>query len=144
MPERHLVFLCLLILTQPAAAEMYTWTDDQGVTHFSDTPPTGHEPEQVTLGTTSVIPMAGNVRQSEKVSAIHRQTQQALERDKPSQRARPKGKTSATERQCNKLQLRLENIQQRLRAGYSNDRGNSLRRQRRQLSQEHSWKCVLG
>lgn len=144
MPGRHFVLSCLLMLAQPAIAEVYTWTDDQGITHFSDTAPATGEPEQVTLGTSSVIPMAGNIRQSEKVSAIYRQVQKTLERDEPAERWGNKSKTSAAKKQCDKLQGRLKKIQQRLRAGYSNDRGNSLRRQRRELGQRYSRECILG
>lgn len=144
MPGRHFVCLCLLILVLPASAELYTWTDDQGVTHFSDTASAAHEPEQVTLGTSSAIPMAVNLRQSEKVSAIRRKVQQSLQRDGPDQRFRTRREISAAEKQCKKLQLRIRKIQQRLRAGYSNDRGNSLRRQRRELGQRYSRDCVLG
>lgn len=144
MPGRHFVVSCLLILAQPATAEMYTWTDDRGVTHFSDIAPAAQEAEQVTLGTTSVIPMAGNIRQSEKVSAIHRKIQQSFQREAPEQRFSSPRKTSATEKRCNKLQLRIEKVQQKLRAGYSNARGNSLRRQRRELGQRYSRECVLG
>lgn len=144
MPGRHLVFSCLLILAPPATAEMYTWTDDQGVTHFSDTAPAAQETEQVTLGTSSIIPMAGNITQSEKVSAIHRQIRQSFRRETSEQPARTRAQISAAEKRCNKLEQRIEKIQQRLRAGYSNDRGNSLRRQRRKLSQRYSRDCILG
>lgn len=144
MPGRRLVFLCLIMLAPPATAEMYTWTDDQGVTHFSDTAPATREAEQVTLGTTSVIPMAENVRQREKVSAIHRKVQQSIQRDTPEQRFRTSRETPGAEKQCHRLKLRIEKIQQKLRAGYSNNRGNSLRRQRRELGQRYSRECVLG
>ena len=144
MPGRHFVFSCLLILALPATAEMYTWTDEQGVTHFSDISPAAQETKPVTLGTSSVIPMAGNIRQSEKVSAIHRQIEQSLQPDTPRKASRSFREALATEKQCDKLQLRIEKVQQRLRAGYSNDRGNSLRRQRRALDQRYSRECVLG
>jgi uncharacterized protein DUF4124 len=144
MPGRHFVLLCLPFLAQPVTAEMYTWTDDQGITHFSDTAPARHKPEAVTLKAPSVIPMSGNIRQSEKVRGIYRQMRQTLERDQSSRDSAPdKGKSKA-QKQCDKLQRRLDKIQSQLRAGYSNDRGNSLRRQRRELSQQHSWQCVLG
>lgn len=143
MPGRHFVILCLLVLFQPATAQMYTWTDDQGVTHFSDTAPAAHKPEQVTLGITSVIPMADSVRQSETVSAIRRKVQQSLQRDMLGPSARTSREVSAAEKECDKLRLRIRKIQQRLRAGYSNDRGNSLRRQRRELGQRYSRECVL-
>jgi hypothetical protein len=144
MPGRHCVFLSLFMLAQPAIAEMFTWTDQQGITHFSDTAPAAGEAEQVILGTPSVIPMAGNIRQGEKVRAIHRKVQQSFQRDRPEQRFRSPGETSGADKQCRKLQLRIEKIQQKLRAGYSNDRGNSLRRQRRALGQRYSRECVLG
>jgi len=144
MPGRHFVLLCLPFLALPVTAEMYTWTDDQGVTHFSDTAPARHQSEAVTLKAPSVIPMAGNIRQSEKVRGIYRQMRQNRERDKSSRDSVPdKGKSKA-QKQCNKLERRLDKIQSQLRAGYANDRGNSLRRQRRELSQQHSWQCVLG
>ncbi|HKK56283.1 DUF4124 domain-containing protein, partial [Marinobacter sp.] len=130
MPGRRWVFLCLFLLAQPAAAEMYTWTDDQGVTHFSDTAPATAKAKTVTPRNASVIPMADNVRQSEKVSAIHRKIQQSLQRDTPEQRFRSSEGAPDAEKQCSKLKLRIEKIQQKLRAGYSGNRGNSLRRQR--------------
>ncbi|TGN40491.1 DUF4124 domain-containing protein [Marinobacter confluentis] len=144
MPGRHFVFLYLWVLASPVSAELYTWTDDQGVTHYSDRAPVAQDSEQVTLGTSSVIPMAGNVRQSREVSAIRRDVQQALERDRPRQSRPANRDSSATETQCDGLARRISQIQQRLRAGYSNDRGNSLRRQRRELSQKHSRECILG
>jgi hypothetical protein len=143
MPGRHFVLLCLLIPALPVTAEMYTWTDDRGVTHFSDKAPAKGKPKPINLGTTSVVSMEDGIRQSEKVSAIRRQVEQALERDIP-RRSSGNQADSAAEKQCNKLEQRLAIIQKRLRAGYSNDRGNSLRRQRRTLSQRHSRECVLG
>lgn len=144
MPGRHFVFLCLMIPALPATGEMYTWTDEQGTTHFSDTAPRMREPEQVTLGTSSIVSMDDTIRQSEKVNAIRRQVEQSLERDIPRSSSRKSRGPSAAEQRCEKLETRLTNIQQRLRAGYSNDRGNSLRRQRRKLRQRHSRECVLG
>jgi uncharacterized protein DUF4124 len=144
MPGRHFVLLCLPFLALPVTAEMYTWTDDQGITHFSDTAPARHQPEAVTLKAPSVIPMAGNIRQSEKVRGIYRQMRQNRERDKSSRDSGPDKGRSKAQKQCDKLERRLDKIQSQLRAGYANDRGNSLRRQRRELSQQHSWQCVLG
>lgn len=144
MPGRHFVPFCLLILAQSAAAELYTWTDDQGVTHFSDTAHAAQGAEQVTLGTSSIVPMAGNIRQSEKVSAIHQEIQQSLERDRPTRPARQRRESAAADKQCEKIERQIRKVQQQLRGGYSNDRGNSLRRQRRALSQKHSRQCILG
>ena len=144
MPGRHSFVFCLLMMAQPVTAEVYTWTDEQGVAHFSDNPHGAESSEPVTLGTSSIIPMADSVRQSEKVRVIRQQVRKSLERKESRVPTGAADDISATEKQCNKLKLRLRKIQQRLRTGYSNDRGNRLRRQRRELSQRYARECVLG
>ena len=98
MPGRQIILLCLLCLTPAANAEVYTWTDEKGTRHFSDTAPAAVEPKPASFGPVSVIPMAGSIRQSEKVSAIHRKIQQSLERDRPAQRASDRDEESAAQK----------------------------------------------
>ncbi|MDI9244442.1 DUF4124 domain-containing protein [Marinobacter sp. CHS3-4] len=144
MPGRHLVFLCLTVMVQTAGAEMYTWTDSLGTIHYSDTPPTAHDYQPVSLGRSSTVPMSSNIEVGKKVGAIHRQIEKAMEQDPPSVPTGRAVRSAVDQKQCDKLREQLNRIQQQLRAGYSNDRGNSLRRQRRKLSQRHSRDCMLG
>ena len=144
MPGRQLVLLSVLALANTANAELYTWTDDQGNTHFSDRPPASVDAVPVTLSSPSVIPMKGNIRTGKKVGAIHRQIEQTLAKDRPGPNSSSIGPSAAEIKQCDKLRQRIERVQQQLRAGYSNDRGNRLRRQRRELSQTYSRDCMLG
>ena len=44
---------------------------------------------------------------------------------------------------CEAYRKKLDRIQSKLRAGYGNDKGNTLRRQRRETSQKLSRECLL-
>ena len=48
-----IAFTLMLVATalamSPAGAAKYKWVDDEGATHYSDTPPPGHAPEDVEL-----------------------------------------------------------------------------------------------
>lgn len=148
MPWRQAaVFLCLFI-PAVSAAEVYTWIDDQGVAHFTDIKPEAREHEPVEIRRPSLIPMRENITRGERVSTINRQVSRRLEsssggKQKASaqQEARERKRKDA---RCAGYRQRLERIQQQLRAGYSNDQGNRLRRQRREVSQKLSRECMLG
>lgn len=143
MPGIMALFLLSALWAPPAFADLYSWTDDQGRTHFTDTPPVDRHHETVTLTPPSVVPMSENLEQGRRVTTIRRSVSRTL--DTPSRRpARRASKApSRNEKQCDGYRKRLDSIQQKLRAGYSNDRGNSLRRQRRKISQSLSRECLL-
>ncbi|WP_305966903.1 DUF4124 domain-containing protein [Marinobacter salsuginis] len=44
----RLILLLLIALTPPASAQVYKWTDENGVTHFGSQPPPGTK-EEVTI-----------------------------------------------------------------------------------------------
>ena len=144
MPGWHIVFLCCAAIAQPASAEMYTWTDDQGAIHFSDEAPVDYESEPVDLSAPSVVPMSENIRAGERVSDTAREIKSMLAQDRPTRSSPVSTESSANQKRCDALRQKLDTIQQKLRSGYSNDRGNRLRRQRRELSQRYSRECVLG
>ncbi|MFN2361500.1 MAG: DUF4124 domain-containing protein [Marinobacter sp.] len=148
MPWRQIaVFVCVFI-PAVSAAEVYTWIDDQGMAHFTDIKPEDREHEPVELRRPSLIPMRENIPRGERVSTINRQINRSLDANGDAER-KAAGQQKARElkrkkARCNGYRERLENIQQQLRAGYSNDQGNRLRRQRRQVSQKLSRECMLG
>ncbi|QBM19218.1 hypothetical protein MARI_33630 [Marinobacter sp. JH2] len=141
--RRIAVTLLCIWVAVPAHAEIYRWTDARGSIHFSDTPPNLEEHSAITVRKPVTVPLSENVRQSEKV----RQSRQSVERmlrPKSKQRyakATNTGQVKASK--CGKYRAQLDRIQVQLRAGYSNDRGNSLRQKRRKVSQLYSNHCVL-
>tara|TARA_R100001129_G_scaffold174984_1_gene147745 strand:+ start:1788 stop:2171 length:384 start_codon:yes stop_codon:yes gene_type:complete len=127
---------------------MYTWVDDQGVAHFTDIKPVAREHEHVELKRPSLIPMRENITRGKRVSTINQQVSRSLEAGSGGGRTLS-NKQKALERErknarCEEYREKLDRIQKQLRAGYSNDQGNRLRRQRREVSQKLSRECLLG
>lgn len=44
---RNIILIALALFTTAAAAEVYSWKDADGKTHFSDKPPAGREPSSL-------------------------------------------------------------------------------------------------
>ena len=141
MPWRQAaVFVLLVIPAISSAQKMYTWVDEQGVAHFTDIKPGVREHKRVELRTPSLIP--------KRVSTINQQVNRSLEAGNGGGRTLS-DKQEARERErknarCKEYREKLDRIQKQLRAGYSNDQGNRLRRQRREVSQKLSRECLLG
>ncbi|PXX93631.1 DUF4124 domain-containing protein [Marinobacter vulgaris] len=146
MPWRQVAVFVSVFIPAVSVAEVYRWVDDQGVAHFSDRKPSEGEHDQVELKRPSLIPMRENITRGKRVSAINEQVNRSLEAGSSDQR-RPSDRQEARERnnaRCQGYRKKLARIHQQLRAGYSNDQGNRLRRQRRELSQKLSRECLLG
>ncbi|AHI31649.1 hypothetical protein AU15_11150 [Marinobacter salarius] len=149
MPWRQAALVVLLVIPAVATAEkMYTWVDDQGVAHFTDIKPVAREHEHVELKRPSLIPMRENITRGKRVSTINQQVSRSLEAGSGGGRTLS-NKQKALERErknarCEEYREKLDRIQKQLRAGYSNDQGNRLRRQRREVSQKLSRECLLG
>ena len=149
MPWRQAaVFVLLVIPAISSAQKMYTWIDDQGVAHFTDIKPIAREHEHVELKRPSLIPMRENITRGKRVSTINQQVNRSLEGSSSGQRSLT-DKQEARERErknarCEGYREKLDRIQKQLRAGYSNDQGNRLRRQRREVRQKLSRECLLG
>ncbi|WP_138435727.1 DUF4124 domain-containing protein [Marinobacter shengliensis] len=144
MPRIKALPFCLcLFLSLPAQAEIYRWTDANGSIHFSDTPPMLDEHHRMQVRPTTTMPMAENIRQSDRVTRNRKELDQLLSPNSKNRYAKSQQAEEARTRQCEQYRKQLDRLQARLRAGYGNDRGNSLRQRRRELSQTYSHECVL-
>lgn len=90
---RPLLILLALILAAPASAQVYRWTDENGVTHFGTQPPAGHQ-EQVQIRDSRPDP-AASVGESDMVRRAR-----ALERER---------EASRLEHQIRQLERQIEN-----------------------------------
>lgn len=149
MPWRQAAVLLFLVTPAISSAQkMYTWIDDQGVAHFTDIKPVAREHEHVKLKRPSLVPMRENITRGKRVSTINEQVSRSLAGGSGGRRTLSK-KQEARERArknalCEGYRKELDRIQKQLRAGYSNDQGNRLRQQRREVSQKLSRECLLG
>ena len=145
MPRIMASVVVSFVFAAVAHADVYTWIDSQGVAHFSDYPPGEIPHQQIQVRAPATVPMSENLRQGKRITDIRKDVEGLLASDRSgntSSSAKEKAE-ARLEKDCLKYRSKLERIQSRLRAGYSNDRGNSLRQQRRTISQKLSRECIL-
>ncbi|PPI82669.1 DUF4124 domain-containing protein [Marinobacter maroccanus] len=145
MPRMLAGLVLSFFLASVANAEVYTWIDSRGVAHFSDYPPGEIPHKQLQVQAPVTVPMSENLKQGKRVSGIREDVEGLLASGRPGGSGiSAKEKADARlEKTCATYRSKLERIQSKLRAGYSNDRGNTLRQQRRTLSQKLSRECIL-
>jgi hypothetical protein len=148
MPGWQIILSFFLCFTLTVNAEIYTWVDSKGVSHFTDERPESRDHEQVKLGRPLLIPMQETITRGKPVTNVTRQPKGSGEAGSANEpKLKEKREARSRQRQkarCDGYREKLERIQQQLRAGYSNDKGNRLRRQRREVNQKLSWECLLG
>lgn len=148
MPRTLAVFVFSLCLAPTAGADVYTWIDRNGVAHFSDFPPGKIPHQQIAIQPPVTMPMQENLHQQQRVSDIRDDIEGMLSatdvpgREHNRTQAREKA-VAEQEEACQEYRRKLDRIQSKLRAGYGNDKGNTLRRQRREVSQSLSRECIL-
>ncbi|TYC57403.1 DUF4124 domain-containing protein [Marinobacter sp. BW6] len=145
MPRMMAGLVLSFFLVSIANADVYTWIDSRGVAHYSDYPPGEIPHKQVQVRAPVTVPMSENLRQGKRVSGIRKEVEGLLASGRPGGSGMTaKEKADAElEKTCATYRSKLDLVQSKLRAGYSNDRGNALRQQRRTLSQKLSRECIL-
>jgi hypothetical protein len=142
MPIRiFLAVFAAFLICPPVSADVYRWVSGDGSVHFSDVPPRDRPYSSVRVRPATAVPMHENLKQAEGVERSRADVERMLA-DGPENYAARK-KADEREERCQDYRDQLKNIQSRLRAGYSNDRGNGLRQKRRVVSQAYSRECVL-
>ncbi len=66
------LLICLLSVSMTASAEIYRWTDEKGKMHFTDSPPTGKQVEEVevkvnTYSAVEITPLIERLGRKDKV-----------------------------------------------------------------------------
>lgn len=145
MPRMMAGLVLSVFLASVVNAEVYTWIDSRGVAHFSDYPPGEIPHKQLQVQAPVTVPMSVNLRQEKRVSGIREDVEDLLASGRPggSGITAKEEADAELEKTCAIYRGKLKRIQSKLRAGYSNDRGNTLRQQRRTLSQKLSRECIL-
>lgn len=124
---RMLIAPMLLVLaTSPAHAEIYRWTDEDGVTHYTDTPRQGGADKEWTRPELANSPM-----ELPEPGTWEPEREEEDGGDDDRQTAREK--VSEKKRRCRQYEERLDRINEELGRGYREPRGNKLRAERREL-----------
>ncbi len=135
---RFLVFLGLLLWATFSSGQVYQWVDENGVRHFSDRqPPEGVEARETRPGGLSTY-TAAPVLPTPAPAQRQQSPQQSVTVTPSSTPAAPR----RNEQRCQSYLAQLEHIQEQLRRGYREPRGNRLRAQRREVSTRYRNECT--
>lgn len=144
------VAVLIFVFSSSVFADIYTWTDTQSVVHFTDTPPADQNYKPIEVAAPVIVPMASNLHQKRQALKVPKHVQAThpsdYKRDSVGRGSETKARAKARVKQkknCAKYRRKLAHIQSQLRAGYSNSKGNSLRRKRRKLNRSLNWECIL-
>lgn len=110
----------------PAYAEIYQWTDEDGVTHYTDKPRKDGADKEWAQPDLTNSPM-----EMPEPGTWEPEREEEDGSDDDHQAARKK--VSAQERRCRQYEERLDEINEALGRGYQEPRGNKLRAERREL-----------
>ena len=129
--------LCCLLLSSALNAEVYRWTDENGVTHFSQTPPPD-EVESVIENVSDGIPdpesegagidfdgAQSNLDQSADPAAPSPADQ--VRQELAEESARKRAQLEAIQARCAQSQTRLAKIEPNRQVFYTNDEGETER-----------------
>lgn len=144
---RRLLLYCLFFGTLPlsvlAQTEIYTWVDEQGQRHYSDQrPEAGRKFRQVELEDSAVNPATaqeGTQRQTTRSSSSAATGKPVQRRSQAAQR-RAAAREEQEER-CEEYLHKMDQVQEKLRRGYTEPKGNQLRQRRYELSQRYQREC---
>jgi hypothetical protein len=134
-----LVYAC----SSMAATEVYTWTDDNGVVHYGDSPPEAGESKKINVeeayrpGTAGAYPgdddkqppsppQAGEDAREEAGESVHSAAEQRREKIAKDRKER-REEQAETARMCERHRKRLEQMEPARRVFYTNEQGESVR-----------------
>lgn len=133
--------ICLLpiglAMGASAAAEIYKWRDEQGVMRYSDRPPAALQYTEIS----QQLPDLNEMEPGPLPAVAGPRPAQSASQSRPSGNSNRSVSVSVQQKQCQGYRQALEQVQRQLRAGYSNERGNSLRKRRRTLSEKLYRQC---
>jgi hypothetical protein len=100
----------LLLAALPAAAQMYKWVDEKGVTHFSETPPPDGKGTKVDVKP-SGPPASGEAPDWKQRDLDSRRERIAKEQKEQAQQAKEHNAAAARKNRCAQAQRELKIVQ---------------------------------
>lgn len=143
---RQLLLYCLLFGTLPlpvlAQSEIYTWVDEQGQRHYSDQrPEAGRKFRQVELEDQSEQPDSSDGERVKPSTARASSGEHKPARRRGQSNQRRAAEREKQEQRCADYLHKMEQVQEKLRRGYTEPKGNQLRQRRYELSQRYQREC---
>jgi len=146
-PITRVTFIFVIAAMAPfVSSQVYKWTDENGVVHHGDERPSVTH-KQFQFKGYSEIQMQDNIRAREAVARERsdqpRKPISQSRNQKHHQDVARQQEAQLKQAKCEGYRERIKRIDSRLRAGgYSVNRGNRLRAERRELHGKLAWECI--
>ena len=127
-PISGLLIVLFIFCVNTRAQTIYTWVDDQGVSHFSHYPVI---PDEASAVTATRLPYV-NTAVAPSLHASEKEIEMIYQSDKP--KPEKTGKQLLM-KACQRYEEKLKTIQSAMRRGYTEPQGNRYREQRRKYSE---------
>ncbi|GGY80607.1 DUF4124 domain-containing protein [Marinobacter zhanjiangensis] len=148
MPVRLFFIVVAICFSSVAAAQVYKWTDENGVVHYDEDKPDARH-QQFRFQGYNEIESSGNARVRSSMETMERERAQAARQAEQEtheggrQRSSAKREARELAERCDRYVERIDHIDSRLRAGgYSSSTGNRLRAERRELFGQRARECL--
>lgn len=122
-----------MLMAATVHAEIFTWTDEEGVTHYTDQP--GNEG----AAETTRPELVNSPMEMPEPGTWEPEREHKEDDDDDHKAARET--VSAQERRCQRYEERLDRVNEELGRGYREPRGNRLRAERRELRSKIFSEC---
>ena len=138
--QRASIFFYSLILfiAAPAWAEVYTWQDENGQQRFSDRPPETQDYQQWEPPDHPNSDL--QLPEPRERSSV--EPSKDDERENSTKTSSGESQQEKQEKRCRQYEAELERINNQLRAGYREPKGNRLRAKRRRLRSRQFRECM--
>jgi hypothetical protein len=122
----RIVLLSLVLLSLPAAAQMYKWVDEKGVSHYSETPPPDGKATKIELkpATGSPPPVTESDWKQKELDARHQRIQK--EQKDQQREAQDQNQAAARHNRCLEAQRRLDIMQTPAAVYHLNEKGEKV------------------
>jgi hypothetical protein len=116
--------VCLaLALALPAAAQMYKWVDEKGVTHYTETPPPDRKSTKVEIRPSPPAARASDASESWKERDLEFRTRRV---EKEEEKERAERNAAARKDRCRRSREALDDLQNRAAIYRLDDRGERV------------------
>lgn len=130
MPKKLLVFLTLIVAVATAGATIYKWVDEQGVTHYTATPPPRQKAKEIPIPTSPPAaspdagqPAAKSWQEEEREFQKRRVEREEAEKKQKEQEAKAQQEAIARKQRCILARQNLHTLQMQKPVYSINEKG---------------------
>lgn len=125
MERTRLLLLGLLVLSAPATAEFYKWTDKDGNVHYGEKPPENTELQNIDTSTVNTMSAEESSRAARELNATM-EDRRAYQQRQEQAKAKEARQKQQMQKRCKYMRNDLANLNRQMRIFHTNDQGERI------------------